>query len=78
MTIPTIQAEWLDNWNTLIRRQPPLMFSWAYTMQKYQGKTLYLAIIYLGKSKKCSGITLVAQSPVRKISHLLLFPISFE
>lgn len=78
VAIPTIQAEWLDNGKTLMRRQFPLMLSWAYTIHKSQGKTLDLAIIDLGKSEKCSGMTLVALSRVHKLSHLMIHPISLE
>ena len=53
VAIPTIQAEWVDNGKTLILRHSPLMLSWAYTIHKSQGKTLDLAIIYLGKIEKC-------------------------
>ena len=78
MAIPIIQAEWLDNGKTLIHRQSPSILSCAYTVHKYQEETLYLAIIYLGKSEKCSGMTVATLSCVRKLSHFLLFPISFE
>ena len=78
VAIPTIQDERLDNGNNLIRRQFPLMISWAYTIHKYQGKTLDIAIIYLGETEKCSGMTSVALSRVRKLSHSLLRPISIE
>ena len=78
VAIPTIQDERLDNGNNLIRRQFPLMISWAYTIHKYQGKTLDLAIIYLGEIDKCFGMTSVVISCVRKLSHSLLRPISIE
>ena len=58
--------------------QLPLIISWAYTIHKSQRKTLDLEIIDLGKSEKCSDMTLVALSCVRKLSHFLLRPISFE
>ena len=50
VAIPTIQTEWIDNGKTLIPRQFPFLISCAYTIHKSQGKTLDLAIIYLGES----------------------------
>ena len=52
VAIPTVQVEWIDNDKTLIRRKHPLILSWIYKNNKYQGKTLDQAIIYLGKSEK--------------------------
>ena len=68
--IPTIKSEWLDNGKTLIFRQYPLLLSWAHIINRSQGKTLDLVIIYLGKSEKCSGMTFFALSCVRKLSRL--------
>ena len=73
---PTIQYEWIDNGKTLICRQLTLMISWAYTIQKSQGKTLNIAIIYLGKSESFPGMTLVTLYCARNLSCLLLCPIS--
>ena len=78
MTITTIQSEWIDNRKTLILIQPPLVISWAYKMNKSQGKTLDLAIIDVGKSGKCSGITLVTLYLGHKLSTFLLRSLSFE
>ena len=78
VAIPIIQYEWLDNGKTLILRKFPLMISWAYIIQKSQGKTLDLEIVDLGESEKCSGMTLVALYRVHKLSHFLLRPISLE
>ena len=47
-------------------------------IHKSQGKTLDLAIIYLGKSEKCSDMAFVALLRVLKLIHLLLFPILIE
>ena len=78
MAIPTIQAEWLENGKALIHRQLSLTISWEYKIHKSQGKTLDLAITDLGKSEKCSGMTMVALSRVRKLIHLLIFPLLLE
>ena len=78
VAIPTIKYKWLTNGKTLILRKFLLMIYWAYTIQKSQGNTLDIAIIYLGKSEKCSGMTLVALSRVNKLSHLLLRPVSLK
>ena len=45
VAIPIIKSEWIDKGKTLIHRQSPLILSWAYTIHKYQGKTLDIAII---------------------------------
>ena len=47
-------------------------------IHKSQGKTLDLAIIYLGKSEKCSDMAFVALLRVLKLIHLLIFPILIE
>ena len=78
LAMPIIQAECLEHGETLIHTHSPLMIYWAYTIQKSQGNTLDIAIIYLGKSEKCSGMTLVALSRVNKLSHLLLRPVSLK
>ena len=54
------------------------MLSWAYTIHKSQDKTLDKVIIDLGTTEKCSGMTLVGLSRVRKLRHLSLRPFSYE
>ena len=54
------------------------MISWAFTIHKAQGKTLDIAVTNFGKSKKCSGMTLVGLSRVRVLNDLLLKPLSME
>ena len=49
------------------------MLSSAYTIHKSQGKTLDKVVIDLGTTKKCSGMTLVGLSRVRKLR-----PFSYE
>ena len=79
VSIPTTQAEWSDTaGKVLTRRQFPLMLSWAFTIHKSQGKTLDRAVIDLGNSERCSGMTLVALSRVRRLSDLLLKPFTCE
>ena len=83
VSIPTIQAEW-NNGTTgtasgvYTRKQFPLMLSWAFTIHKSQGKTLDHAVVDLGSSEKCNGMTLVALSRVRHLNNLLLKPFTFE
>ena len=47
-------------------------------MHKSQDKTLDKVLIDLGTTEKCSGMTLLALSRVRKLRHLLLQPFSYE
>ena len=54
------------------------MLYWAYNIHKFQGNTLDMAVIDLGKGKECSGMNLVALSSVRKLEILFLHPFSFE
>ena len=54
------------------------MLSWADTIHKSQSKTLDKVDIDLGTTEKCSGMTLVGLSRVRKLRHLLLRPFSYE
>ena len=54
------------------------MLSWTYAMHKSQDKTLDKVLIDLGTTEKCSGMTLLALSRVRKLRHLLLQPFSYE
>ena len=83
ISIPVISVEW-RNYNgkncdgVLILKQVLLMLTWYFMIHKYQGKTLYCAVINLGKSEKYSGMTLVALSFVRKIIHFLLKTFSCE
>jgi len=79
VAIPPINAEWTNaNNDTMIWKQFPLMLSWAFTIHKSQGKTLDRAVINPGKVEKCTGMTLVALSRVRKLEHMLLKPFSLE
>ena len=55
-----------------------IIVSWAYTIHKSQGKALDEVVIDLGTTEKCSGMTLVGLSRVRKLRHLLLRPFSYE
>ena len=81
VAIPLKTAEWYNPSKvekTFIRKQFPLVLSWAFTIHKSQGKTLDQVVIDLGKSEKCSGMTLVALSRVRRLNDLLLKPFSLE
>jgi len=78
VAIPFAEHEWRHNSDVYNRKQFPLMLSWAYTIHKSQGKTLDEVVIDLGTTEKCSGMTLVGLSRVRKLRHLLLRPFSYE
>ena len=54
------------------------MLSWAITIHKPQGRTLEMAIIDLGNSKKYAGMTLVALSHVKKLENILLHYFLYE
>ena len=78
VAIPRKQVEWKHNGETLIRTQFPLMLSSAMTIHKSQGRTLDMAVIDLGSSEKCCGMSLVALSRVKNLNNILLKPFSFE
>ena len=61
-----------------VRHQIPLILSWAFTIHKAQGNTIYCAVINLVTSKKCWWNNLVALFRVRELKHLLLKPFSVE
>ena len=54
------------------RSQVPLRLAWAITIHKSQGETLKLAVVHLGKSEKCSGLSLVALSRVKDLRNMLI------
>ena len=60
------------------RQQLPLRLAWAMTIHKCQGLTLEKAWIDLGKSEHVTGMTYFALSRVRKLSDLVLEPLTFE
>ena len=72
VAIPMKQVEWKHNGKTLIWTHFPLVLSWAITIHKSQGRTLELAVIDLGTSEKCCGMSLVALSRVKKLNNILL------
>ena len=83
VTIPFLSVECINSNGknrdvVFIHKQDPIILAWAFTVHKSQVKTLYCAVVNLVKSKKCSGVTLVALSCVIKIIHLLLKPFYFE
>ena len=80
VAIPTITSEWKkpSGNGVFIHTQFPLNLSWAFTIQKIQGKTLERLMIDLGVDEKCSVLTLVALSRVRMFKHFLLRPLTFE
>lgn len=60
------------------RQQLPLKLAWAMTIHKSQGLTLKKAWVDLGPSEKCSGMTYVALSRVKKIEDLIVEPMTME
>ena len=78
VAIPVSSFKWRHGSKTFIRKQFPLILSWAFTIHKSQGKTLEKAVIDIDKSEKCFGMTLVALSRVCELDDILLKPISLE
>lgn len=60
------------------RQQLPLKLAWAMTIHKSQGLTLKKAWVDLDPSEKCSGMTYVALSRVKKIEDLIVEPMTME
>ena len=56
----------------------PLNLSWAFTIQKSQGKTLERLVIDLGAGEKFSGLTLVSLLIDRMFKHFLWKSLTFE
>ena len=60
------------------RQQIPLKLSWSITIHKSQGLTISQSIVDLGPSEKVAGIAYVALSRVKKLSDLMIEPLSLE
>ena len=60
------------------RQQLPLRLAWAFTIHKSQGMTLQKAWADIGKSERTTGITYVAISRVKRLSSLVIEPMSFQ
>ena len=78
VAIPVSSFEWGHGAKTFIRKQFPLVLSWAFTIHKSQGKTLKKAVIDIDTSEKCFGMTLVALSRVCELDDILLKSVSLE
>ena len=60
------------------RQQLPLKLAWALTIHKSQGLTLPKAWVNIGKSEQTLGITYVGLSRVKKLSSLVVEPMTFD
>ena len=62
----------------LERQQLPLKLAWSITIHKSQGLTLKKSWVDLGPSENLAGLAYVASSRVRKLTDLIIEPMSFE
>ena len=62
----------------LERQQFPLRLAWSITIHKAQGPTLNDVWVDLGPTEKVAGLTYVALTRVRKISNLVIEPMSYD
>ena len=62
----------------LERQQFPLKLAWSITIHKAQGLTLNNVWIDLGHAEKVAGLTYVALTRVRAISHLVIEPMAYN
>lgn len=60
------------------RQQFPLQLAWSITIHKAQGLTLSDVWVDLGPSEKVAGLTYVALTRVRRISNLVIEPMSYD
>jgi ATP-dependent exoDNAse (exonuclease V) alpha subunit len=60
------------------RRQLPLALCWSITMHKSQGQTLDKAVVDLGRSEATAGLTFVCLSRAKRLTDLLIEPMTFE
>ena len=60
------------------RQQLPLRLSWSMTIHKAQGLTLSKAWIDTGKSERVAGISYVALSRVKQLSHGFIEPMTLQ
>ena len=54
------------------------MILWDIKIHKFQGRILELAVIYLGISEKCCGMSLVALSRVKNLNNILFKSFPYE
>lgn len=59
-------------------QQFPLKLAWSITIHKAQGLTLNNVWIDLGPAEKVAGLTYVALTRVRAISHLVIEPMAYN
>lgn len=72
--IAPIRHSWSTSAGYCSRLQLPLKLAWAVTIHKAQGLTLDKVTVDIGKKEFSAGLTFVAISRVRHMTHLLLNP----
>ena len=70
----TFDHSWIVCGSVCSRLQLPLKLAWAVTIHKAQGLTLDKAVINLGSTVFCAGLTFVACSRVRHMSDIIFSP----
>ena len=70
--VAPVTREWGDASGELTRTQLPLTLAYAMTAHKSQGLTLQKAVVELGGSERCAGLTFTALSRVVSLQCLAI------